>query len=280
MPKVSVLMPVYNTKEEFLRESVESILNQTFNDFELIILDDGSSNDVETIVKSYNDLRIKFYKNEKNLGVAKTRNKLMELAQGKYCAWQDSDDISYPDRLKKQVNFLDKNTEISIVGTNLERFPSKKILNQPEHPKILDFIGGCAFSQGTSMFRLEDFKKNNLYYKEDLITSEDYDLWARAVLCMKFANIQEILLKYRRVGTSLCHSKNQYAYDAEKEIKRNLLNQLTSDKKLQAEILKIVTKHYTKRNTFAENIFSIKNEWRGELKVKVLTFLGIKIRIK
>lgn len=273
-------MPVYNTKEEYLKEAIDSILNQTFSDFELIIVDDGSDKDIEPVIKLYGDSRIRFFKNEQNLGVAKTRNRLMELAEGEYCAWQDSDDISYPDRLKKQVDFLNNNADISIVGTNLVRFPAEKIMKQPPYPKIVDFIGGCAFSQGTSMFRLEDFKKNNLFYKENLITSEDYDLWARAVQNLRFANIQEVLLKYRRVGTSLCHSKNQYAYDAEKEIKQNLLNYLTSDKELQIKILKTVTKHYTKKNTFAENIFSIKNEWRGELKVKVLTFLGIKIRIK
>ena len=112
MPKVSVLMPVYNTKEEFLRESIESILHQTFQEFELIILDDGSSNDVESIVRTYKDTRIGFYKNEQNLGVAKTRNKLLDLAKGEYCAFQDADDISLPERLEKQVKFLDENREI------------------------------------------------------------------------------------------------------------------------------------------------------------------------
>ncbi len=276
MPKVSVLMPVYNTKEEFLKESVESILNQTFQDFEIIVLDDGSFNDVEAIIKSYGDDRIRFYKNEQNLGVAKTRNRLLNLAQGEYCAWQDADDISMKDRLQKQADFLDNNPNISIVGTNLVRFPSEKIIIQKSEPKILDFIGGCAFSQGTSMFRLNDLKEHNLYYREDLITSEDYELWSRAVRVLKLANIQEILLRYRRVGTSLCHSKNQYAYETEVKIKQDLLNYLTSDKKLQTEILKTVTKHFAKKNSLVENIFSIKNEWHGDKKVKVLTFLGFK----
>ena len=280
MPKVSVLMPVYNTKEEFLRESVESILNQTFQEFELIIVDDGSSNDVEEIIKTYNDSRIRFYKNEQNLGVSKTRNRLLELAQGEYCAWQDADDISLPERLEKQVQFLDENREISIVGTNLERFPAKKVIINKEFPKILDFIGGCAISQGTSMFRREDLKKNNLFYDEDLITSEDYDLWSRCVQILKIANIQEPLLKYRRVGTSLCHSKNDAAYEIDKKIKQRLLDALTEDLKLQKEILITATKHFAKKNNFFENIFSIKNEWHGDKKVKVVTLFGIKIRIK
>ena len=175
---------------------------------------------------------------------------------------------------------MDDNREFSVVGTNLIRFPSEKIIKQPEFPKILDFIGGCAFSQGTSLLRLEDIRKHHLYYNEELITSEDYELWSRAVQVLKFANIQEVLLKYRRVGTSLCHSKNQYAYDAELKIKQDLLNYLTSDKKLQSAILRTVTTHYAKKNSFVENIFSIKNEWNSAKKHKILTILGIKIRIK
>jgi len=280
VPKISVLIPVYNTKEAFLRESVESILNQTFQEFELIIVDDGSVNDVEAVINSYEDKRIKFYKNEKNLGVAKTRNRLLDLAKGEYCAFQDADDISYPERLKKQAEFLDKNHEISIVGTDLERFPSKKIITNPTYPKLFDFIGGCAISQGTSMFRLEDLKKNNLRYDEDLLTSEDYDLWSRAVLVLNFANINEPLLKYRRVGTSLCHSKNDTAYGIDKKIKQRLLDYLTNDSKLQKEILKTVSKYSVKKASFAENIFSVRNEWHGEKKAKILTLLGLKIRIK
>lgn len=277
MPKISVLMPVYNTKEEFLRESIESILNQTFQEFELIILDDGSSNDVESVVKTYKDARIGFYKNEQNLGVAKTRNRLLDLAKGEYCAFQDADDISLPERLEKQVNFLDENRDISIVGTNLVRFPSEKVLKQLPFPKLLDFIGGCAISQGTSMFRREDLKKNNLYYNENLITSEDYDLWSRAVCVLKFANLQEVLLKYRRVNTSLCHSKNNYAFEIDKNIKKQLLNYITDDENLQRKILKILSEYFTKKASFIENIFSIRNVWKNDKKVKILTILGIKI---
>ena len=280
MVKVSVLMPVYNTKEEYLKESIESILNQTFTDFELIILDDGSENDIEKVVKTYDDNRIKFYKNENNLKVAKTRNKLMNLSQGEYIAWQDSDDISYPDRLEKQVDFLNKNLNISAVGSNMVRFPAKKIVKNPEFPKILDFMGGCVFSQGSAMIRMNDFKKYDLKYDESLVTSEDYDLWSRAVCFLNIATMQEVLLKYRRVSTSLCHSKNDYAYEIDKNIKKRLLDTLTKDVKLQDEVLLAVSKYYTKQAGFFERIFSIRNEWRGDKKVKILTFLGIKMRIK
>ena len=279
MPKVSVLMPVYNTKEEFLKESVESILNQTYQEFELIIVDDGSSNDVEAIIKKYNDSRIRFYKNEQNLGVAKTRNKLLGLAQGEYCAWQDSDDIAYPERLEKQVEFLDKNKEISAVGSYLEQFPNKKIVKMLERPKIIDFLGGCQLSQPTAMLRIADFRKYNLEYNTELITSEDYDLWARGVKYLSYANMQEPLLKYRLSSSSLYHTANKYAYKLDKEIKNELINYLTENEKLQKNIMTVVSSQYLKKGSFWENIFGIRNEWYGDKKVKILLIAGIKIKL-
>ena len=99
MPEVSVLLPVYNTPEDFLRQAVESILNQTFQDFELLIVNDASTTDVEKVIRSYSDSRIKYFKNKTNLGISGTRNILLDKAQGKYLAVMDHDDISLPERL-------------------------------------------------------------------------------------------------------------------------------------------------------------------------------------
>ena len=122
-PKVSVLMPVYNTKEEYLREAIESILNQTFRDFEFLIIDDGSTNGAQAVIKSYQDERIRFVQNETNLGIFKTRNKLCAMARGEYVATFDSDDISLPTRLEKEVAYLDEHPDVSVVGAWYERFP-------------------------------------------------------------------------------------------------------------------------------------------------------------
>lgn len=279
MPKVSVLMPVYNTKEEFLKESIESILNQTFQEFELIIIDDGSSNDVEGIVNNYKDARIKFYKNEQNLGVAKTRNRLLDLAKGEYCAWQDSDDIALPQRLEKQVEYLDKNLSISVLGTNWERFPNKRVSNYPQFPMALDFIAGCVLSQPTVMFRAADFRKYDLKYNPELITSEDYDLWARGIKYLSYASLQEPLLKYRTSGNSLYHTANKYAYKIDKKIKHELLETLTKNPALQKKILKAVASCYRKKTNILENIFAIRNEWYGDKKIKILVFLGLNIKL-
>lgn len=281
IPVLSVLMPVYNTKEESLKESIKSILNQTFSDFELIILDDGSKDDILPIINYFQDNRIKFYKNEKNLGVSKTRNKLLDLAKGKYAAFQDADDISLAERFQKQINFLENNPEISAVSAWVERFPHKKIIENPSNPKILDFLGGCKFTQGCAVLRLEDFKKNNLKYNETLPTSEDYNLWTCAMLSgLKFHSLQEVLLMYRRENTSLCHTKGNDAAKADKEIKTMIISTLTDDKILQTKILNTVSNHFKKKGNFFENIFSIRNEWQGDKKFKIATILGVKFRLQ
>ena len=127
MVKISVLLPVYNTKEAYLRETIESILHQTFKDFELIIVNDASTDsNVEKVVKSYKDRRIRYFKNPVNLGISQTRNRLIELAKGKYLAVMDHDDIALPKRLAEEVAFLDKHSEVGVVGTWYENFPKRK----------------------------------------------------------------------------------------------------------------------------------------------------------
>ncbi|HGF9542707.1 TPA: glycosyltransferase family 2 protein, partial [Acinetobacter baumannii] len=114
---VSVVLPAYNA-ELYLKEAIDSVLSQTFTDFELIILNDGSIDRTEEIILSYNDSRIVYVKNEKNLGLIGTLNKGINLAKGKYIARMDADDICLPERFKKQVDFLEKNNEIDLIGTN------------------------------------------------------------------------------------------------------------------------------------------------------------------
>ncbi len=278
--KVSVLMPTYNTKEEWLRESIESVLNQTFQDFEIIILDDGSKNSPELVIKSFNDDRIKFHINEKNLGVGKTRNKLLELATGEYVAFQDSDDISISTRLEKQVKFLDENPEFSGVSAWVETFPYNKILTNISEPKIIDFIGGCEFSQPCSMLRTSDIKKYDLKYNDELMTSEDYDLWSRSIEKVRLYNLQEVLLKYRRNPNSLVHTKKKEIAEADLIIKQRLLDKLTDNKKLQKDLVKVISKHSQKQSSIFEKLFSIRNEWDGLKKNKIIQILGLKIVLK
>lgn len=120
--EVTVLMSMYNTPLEQLKESIESILNQTYKNFEFLIIDDGSNEECVNLVKSYNDKRINLVRNEQNIGLEKSLNKGLKLAKGKYIVRMDTDDIAYTDRIEKQVDFIKKNSEYSIVGSKAEIF--------------------------------------------------------------------------------------------------------------------------------------------------------------
>ena len=133
MPKVTVVMPVYNTNPEFLRQTIDSILNQSFRDFEFLIINDASTTNVKDVILSYNDKRIVYVENEQNLGISKTSNKALQLAKGQYIARQDHDDISEPDRLMKQVRILDENPEIGVCGCFFKVFPKIQKVKLPLH---------------------------------------------------------------------------------------------------------------------------------------------------
>jgi glycosyltransferase involved in cell wall biosynthesis len=126
--RITVLMPVYNG-EKYLREAIDSIFNQTFTDFEFLIVDDGSTDNSVEIINSYQNSRINLVKNDKNEGLVYTLNRGLSLAKGEYIARMDCDDISLPERLKKQIDFLDSNSEIAVVGTWI------KVINEKEEPQ-------------------------------------------------------------------------------------------------------------------------------------------------
>ena len=200
MPKISVLFPTYNTKEEHLREAMESVLNQTFSDFEFIVLDDCSPDpNVEKVVKSYTDPRIRFYRNERNLGISQTRNKLIDLASGEYLAVMDHDDVSLPERFEKEAAYLDAHPDVGLVSCQAERFPCGDLMKNPENDKEikLAMISGCSIIHSACMIRKSVLTDNAIRYEEEFSPAEDYMLFARLMSKTKFYNIPEILFRYR-----------------------------------------------------------------------------------
>ncbi|MFA6023462.1 MAG: glycosyltransferase family 2 protein [Candidatus Pacearchaeota archaeon] len=203
-PLVSVVMPAYNT-EKYIAEAIESILNQTFKDFEFIIVDDGSTDNTLQIIKDYakKDKRIKVLRNEKNLKICKSLNKGIREAEGKYIARMDSDDSSLPTRLERQVEFMEKNPEYGVVGAFMELFDEntgkvlgiRKYSDKDEVLKEKIFFYS-PFAHPVTMIRKEAFYKVS-FYKEVDFPSEDLNLWFRIGEKYKFSNIQKVLLKYR-----------------------------------------------------------------------------------
>ena len=205
-PLVSVLMPNYNC-EKYINEAIESILKQTYKNFEFIIIDDSSTDNSWEIIKKYSkkDKRIKCFRNEKNLQIVKTRNKLFEKVSknSKYLAIMDSDDISHKDRLKKQVHFLEKkeNKNVGVVGTNLIFInENSKEIGKREYKKEItkkDILIKSPIAQPSCMIRKEVIKKVGNYKKDKYDVAKDFDLWVRVFEFFEIKNIQENLIKYR-----------------------------------------------------------------------------------
>ena len=218
MPKVSVIMGIYNTlKKEFLEESINSILNQTFTDFEFIICDDGSTNEcflwAEELCK--NDKRCKLIKNEQNMGLSYTLNRCLENASGEYIARMDDDDIAEKTRLEKQVSFLDNNNEYGVVASNANLFDDKGIYGELVYPEI---IKKESFLFGNPIVHPSVLVRKNAYdmvggYRDLRITNrvEDYDLFMRMfAINIKIYVIQEKILNYRQDSYSFQKRKFKY----------------------------------------------------------------------
>lgn len=271
MTKISALLPVYNTNRQFLEECTESILNQTFKDFELLILDDGSTNDIKEIISQYDDKRIKYYRESENLGITKARNKLLELASGEYIAICDHDDISYPKRFEKEYKFLEKNKHISLVSSWIEYFPKPKIAKKPALPKYLDFLQSCAAYHPACMWRKKDFEKFNLRYEDGYYGAQDYKLFAEAIKYLNFANLQEPLLRYRLHENNASNHKRAMTLETAK-VQNEMIQFLTANKR----IAKMLRKKFIEPKNFLQHICSFQN--RGLH--KYITVLGITIKIK
>ncbi|MHA2284076.1 MAG: glycosyltransferase family 2 protein [Promethearchaeota archaeon] len=199
-PKISVIMSVYNG-ENYLSEAVDSILNQTFKDFEFIIINDGSTDGTGAILESYNDPRIVLV-NQEHIGLTKSLNKGIALAKGQYIARQDADDISLNKRLENQLEFLKKNKNVALLGTAAEiidergkylqtiKFPCEHSSIQKEITNYNSFIHGSVVFKRQCFFELEG-------YREFFLTSQDYDLWLRFIEKFEVANLSNPLYKHR-----------------------------------------------------------------------------------
>lgn len=186
MPKVSVLMGAYNCADT-VEKSIQSIVEQTFTDWEFIICDDGSSDDTAKRVKEFakHEPRIVYIKNDRNRGLSYTLNHCLQVAQGVYCARMDADDLCDKTRFEKQVDFLDAHPEYGFVSSRMTRFDENGTYHVPEYidsysPTKMDFIKGSPFCHAPVMIRKEAYDAVNGYRDiPQTLGVEDYDLWFR-----------------------------------------------------------------------------------------------------
>lgn len=218
-PKVTVLLPVWNG-EQYLREAIDSILRQTFRDFEFLIINDGSTDSSRAIVESYHDSRIRAVNHSTNLGLTRALNHGLSLVTGEYVARQDADDISEPDRLARQVAYLDAHRNVALVGCCYKKIgpTGEELGDRPLPTDCLDLRWALLFYDpfihGAVMFRRELVRNAVGRYDEAFPYVQDYDLWSRIARGLPVANLPEYLVRYRHSPTSMSNN-SAYAHEAE-----------------------------------------------------------------
>lgn len=211
-PKISVLLPAYNA-EDYLQESIESILAQTFEDFELIIINDGSTDQSLDIMLSFDDPRIRII-NQPNAGLPVALNTGIKLSRGTYLARQDADDISLPNRLAEQVKYLDEHSHCALLGSWADIISDNTLTDRYlRHPhlngdiQIKLFFFNC-FVHSSVMIRKSAMNQTGLYPEEkEKFPPEDYDLWLRIAKNFEVANLPQTLLLYRELPNSISRAK-------------------------------------------------------------------------
>ena len=204
MPKISVVMPAYNA-EKYIGEAIESILNQTFKDFEFIIINDGSVDHTKEIIREYNDPRIVLLENDKNRGIVLSLNKGLDAATGKYIARMDADDIALKNRFERQVEYLDEHKDIGVLGTGI-------FTTNAEQLKAELLFNSCI-AHPTVMIRKSVLQKYNLKYNTEFAGAEDYCLWWNIAKVSKIATLPDILLDYRIHESQITKKKDVQYYN-------------------------------------------------------------------
>jgi len=226
---VSVLMSVYKTDVELLDRAVKSILNQTYNELEFIIIDDGADRDCLYYLERIKDPRVLLIHNSSNVGLAASLNRGIDIAKGKYIARMDADDYSFPDRIYEQVRYMNQHIDVDVLAC---------ISMDVKEGKLTGGIGGAyvhfnnedmqielslapkTFPHPTVMFRASFLNDNNIRYDETFMRSQDYDMWARCSVCGKLDSLQRVLLLYNTDDEkNLGLSEKQVYYSNQTKIK-------------------------------------------------------------
>jgi glycosyltransferase involved in cell wall biosynthesis len=198
MPKVSVIFPVYNGAK-FIRTSIRSILTQTFSNFELLLLNDGSTDDSLAVMQEFQDERIRIISNESNKGLIFTLNRGIEEAKGEYLARMDADDESFPERFRKQVHYLDSHTDVALCGTLMTCFITDRVY-QHRYFNPEDVSASLVFTNPivhpSVMMRRSIFNDAQFRYHAAYPHAEDYALWTQLAGKFKIAVLNEVLIRY------------------------------------------------------------------------------------
>ena len=228
MPEITVLMPVHNGGQ-YLKQALDSLFNQTFKDFELLVVDDASTDDSKNIVVSYKDVRLRMIENVSNIGIAQSLNRGVADAKGRYIVRMDADDVCFPQRLQRLLDFMRLHPEVAVAGSwakltgkysEIERRPigsgcvkaSLCLYNPLIHPSVI--------------IRKDVLTNYGIKYDRHFSRSEDYDLWSRLSEVAAIDNIAEVLLNYRVHGNSITAAASNVMEDQSMDIMRRELHKI------------------------------------------------------
>lgn len=229
MPKVTVLMPTYNVAP-YIDEAVNSILRQRFQDFELLVVDDSSTDGTWERVCRYDDPRIRRVRHDHNLGLAENLNSGLALIETEYVARMDGDDIAEPDWLESEVRFLDLHPNIGVCGGGGKVFGSQHFTIRPpaDAPSVaVNMLFECCITVPT--FRISLFHKHGIRYRSEAFPAEDYRFWADCLQVTEICNIPRVLFHYRKHESQISTALNKRQRQQSDAVRQLLLLRLNSD---------------------------------------------------
>lgn len=267
MPKISVIMPLYNA-EKYVRYAVESILNQSFKDFELIVIDDCSKDASLEEVLKLKDSRIRIFENRHNQGIAFSRNRGIQNARGQYIALMDDDDIAAVDRLRLGNEYLDMHTEIDVVGGAMNIInPANTVISYNpiyviHNPKRVraELVYHDVIPNGSAMMRRDFIQRNGIKYVDDMMGMEDYHFWVQCSVCGNITNIDDVLLYWRDcVSNETNYRKSEYGEKRKQVYKK--IQQFALEKNnfnLTRNEMDLFTRIFCERNKYHANTEEIR----------------------
>lgn len=225
-PRITILMPIFNV-DKYLRESIDSVLEQTYQNFLLLILDDCSTDDSGSIVTSYTDSRIRYVHNDSNLGLANNLNKGLDLVQTELVARMDGDDIAEPTWLEENIKVLDSHSEIGICSSGFQFFGARSsVVRYPQRHEdsMAQMLFGCTVI--VPVMRKSVLDENHIRYNPETFPAEDYDLWSRCYPLIRVYNIQETLFHYRMHESQISTSRREAQIQKTNEVRLRMLKLL------------------------------------------------------
>lgn len=231
MAQVTVILPVYNG-ERYLREAIDSVLAQTYRDFELWVCNDGSTDGTVDIVDSYIDPRIRRVDNPHNMGLVATLNHAFSLVESPYIARMDDDDLWHPEKLELQMKLLESRPEVGVCGTSIHKFGDADAIHVfPEESDALKvgLLFYCMMSHPSVVYRRSMLIETGLSYRQDYFPAEDYKMWVDVLKHSHIFNLQQPLVEYRQHGGQICREKKEEQVVLERKLREEQLRLVFPD---------------------------------------------------